>query len=129
MQSRNLWSTTTLLSAAAAMTAVVMVTTDASAYGVRGNKGYNGLDRGYVIAKSRFGNGSQAGRVRQTQLGPQVQLPSGNWEYCRRSCSETLRVETIDFWDARQDGLDVGLAQECGVFGCLDIGVGRRRGY
>lgn len=83
-----------------------------------------GAERGYVIARSRHGNGSVAGRVRETHLGPQVQLPGGNWEYCRRSCSETLRVETIDFWEGRAD-TGGGLASECGIFGCLEIGIDR----
>lgn len=94
----------------------------------RGYKGYNGLDRGYVVAHSRHGNGRMSGRVRPTNLGPQVQLPSGHWEYCRRSCSETLRVETVDFWEGRDNG-EVGLSQECGIFGCLDIHLGSRNRY
>lgn len=82
--------------------------------------GYNGLEKGYVVARSRFGNGSISGPVRVTSLGPQVRLPGGTWEYCRRSCSETLRVETVDQWEARQ-----GIGKECGIFGCLSVGVGR----
>lgn len=76
------------------------------------------LSRGYVVAESRYGNGTVSGPVRIRRLGPQVQLPGGTWEYCRRSCSETLRVESIDFWDSRQDGM---VADECGVFGCLEF--------
>lgn len=85
--------------------------------------GDNGLDRGYVVAHSRYGNGSISGPVRMTDVGPQVRLPGGTWEYCRRSCSETLRVETVDIWEGRSDGAS-GLAQECGIFGCLDIKFG-----
>ena len=55
-----------------------------------------------VVAESRFGNGTVRGAVRQTSLGNQVQLPGGSWIYCRRSCSETLRAETVDFWEAQQ---------------------------
>lgn len=77
----------------------------------------------YVVAESRFGNGSVSGAVRNTELGPQVQLPSGHWEYCRRSCSETLRVETIDFSEKNAQQLGGGgLANECGVFGCIELG-------
>lgn len=82
--------------------------------------GDNGIERGYVVAHSRHGNGSISGPVRMTSVGPQVRLPGGTWEYCRRSCSETLRVETVDIWENRQDG-NVGLGQECGIFGCLSI--------
>ncbi|MEZ5899950.1 MAG: hypothetical protein AB7S74_11765 [Hyphomicrobium sp.] len=87
-------------------------------------------DGAYVTAESRFGNGSVTGAVRNTDLGPQVQLPDGHWEYCRRSCSETLRVETVDFsinnnnppWVGRG-----GLGNECGIFGCIELGFGGRR--
>lgn len=78
---------------------------------------------GTVIAESRFGNGSVTGAVRNTELGPQVQLPNGHWEYCRRSCSETLRVETVDFAEKNAQTLGGGgLANECGIFGCIEIG-------
>ncbi|MEQ1719140.1 MAG: hypothetical protein ABL907_24675, partial [Hyphomicrobium sp.] len=80
-----------------------------------------------VIAESRFGNGSVTGPVRMTDLGPQVRLPGGHWEYCRRSCSETLRVQSIDFNQGDDIHLGKGtIGNECGVFGCLDIGVGPR---
>ncbi|MGL4397474.1 MAG: hypothetical protein ACRCS9_13115 [Hyphomicrobium sp.] len=79
-------------------------------------------DGDYVVAESRHGNGTVSGAVRGSSLGPQVQLPSGRWEYCRRSCSETLRVETVDFFE--DQGRRVGwgtFANECGVFGCLEL--------
>ncbi|MEM1370645.1 MAG: hypothetical protein AAGG72_00295 [Pseudomonadota bacterium] len=116
------WPTALALSLICACSAFGLSATGVSALG--GYKGEDGLDRGYVIAKSRFGNGSIAGRVRPTNLGPQVQLPSGHWEYCRRSCSETLRVETVDF-DERFGPANFGLTQECGIFGCLDLHFGR----
>lgn len=70
----------------------------------------------YVVAYSRFGGEKVVGAVRRTSLGPQVQLPGGNWVYCRISCSETLRVETVDFWAARSGpgGRSVG-AMEQGI--------------
>ena len=77
-------------------------------YGRRGPSG-----QGYVVTESVMGNGVVRGAVRQTSLGPQVQLPGGSWIYCRRSCSETLRVETIDFWEARKGPG----AQERGIAG------------
>lgn len=80
------------------------------------------LSKGFVVAHSQFGNGTVSGPVRPTRLGPQVQLPGGTWEYCRRSCSETLRVETVDFWEGRANG-EQGLSQECGLL-CLRFGVG-----
>lgn len=73
---------------------------------------------GYVVAESRFGNGTVSGPVRYGRLGREVRLPGGTWEPCRRSCSETLRVETVDFWYARGPN---AIAPECGVFGCLTV--------
>jgi hypothetical protein len=69
---------------------------------------------GYVVAESQYGHGRVSGPVRQTPLGYQVRLPGGTWIYCRMSCTETLRVETVDFWESRgRDGSDR-------AFGLLD---------
>lgn len=78
----------------------------ASAAGREGNDRRHGAGYGpaYVVAESIQGNGHVRGAVRPTSLGRQVQLPSGSWVYCKRSCAETLRVETVDFWVSR-DGL------------------------
>ncbi|MCB1547737.1 MAG: hypothetical protein KDJ41_07880 [Hyphomicrobiaceae bacterium] len=63
---------------------------------------------GYVTAHSDWGNGVIRAPVRQGRYGYQVRLPGGTWIDCRRSCSETLRQETLDFWktqgEAAQDG-------------------------
>ncbi|WP_409562493.1 hypothetical protein RLW55_20120 [Hyphomicrobium sp. B1] len=75
-----------------------------------------------ITAYSRYGNGSIRSVVRPTQVGWQVKLPSGNWTYCRRSCEETLRVQTIDYFsggNSIDDGGYGSLARECGIFGCL----------
>ena len=77
---------------------------------------------GYVTAESRFGNGSVSGPIRSTSLGYEVRLPGGTWIACRRSCSETLRVETVDIWESNGKVAGAGtLQQQCGLFGCLDI--------
>ena len=57
---------------------------------------------GYVVAQSKFGNGSVVGPVRRTRVGWQVKTPGGSWLDCARSCSETLRVNTVDFWQNAQ---------------------------
>jgi hypothetical protein len=75
---------------------------------------------GFVVAKSRFGNGTVRGQVRRAALGWKVQLPGGRWVYCRRNCAETLRVETIDFFQTNAAGSGQ-LTNECGIFGCLDL--------
>lgn len=76
--------------------------------------------QGYVVAESRFGNGTVSGPVRPTSVGWQVRLPGGTWVHCRRSCSETLRVETVDFWQSNAAGSGQ-ITNECGIFGCLEL--------
>ena len=53
---------------------------------------------GYVTATSDFHSGSVTGPVRRGRLGLQVRLPGGTWLYCERSCAQTLRDQTLDFW-------------------------------
>jgi hypothetical protein len=78
-------------------------------------RGYdNGPD--VVVAESKFGHGTVSGPVRMTSVGRQVRLPGGTWEHCKRSCSETLRVATVDFWEAQS-----GIGAQCGIFGCLEL--------
>ena len=78
--------------------------------------------QGYVIAYSHDGNGSIKAPWRDTARGRQVRLPHGTWVYCRTSCSETLRVQTIDIWANVNSGSLIGagtIQNECGVLGCL----------
>ena len=55
----------------------------------------------YVVAESRWGNGSVSGPVRPSRHGWQVRMPGGTWIDCVRSCSETLRRQTVDFWETQ----------------------------
>jgi len=73
-----------------------------------------------VVAHSRFNNGSITAPVRIAAYGYQVRLPNGAWVKCRRSCSETLRVETVDLHEALNPNT-AELAAECGVLGCLEL--------
>lgn len=36
--------------------------------------------------------------VREGRFGAEVRLPGGTWISCARSCKDTLRDETVDFW-------------------------------
>jgi hypothetical protein len=59
-------------------------------------------ETGYVTAVSRYGAGTITAPVRINAHGrPEVRLPGGTWIECRRSCANTLRQETIDFWYIR----------------------------
>jgi hypothetical protein len=56
----------------------------------------------YVTAESRYGGASITAPVRQGLHGRlEVRLPGGTWLECGRSCSDTLRRETVDFWKER----------------------------
>jgi hypothetical protein len=72
-----------------------------------------------VVAESRFGHGTVSGPVRLTRTGREVRLPGGTWIPCGRSCSETLRVESVDFWENRGAGPSNRIDNECGILGCL----------
>lgn len=37
--------------------------------------------------------------VRAGRWGQEVRLPGGSWIDCRGDCRETLRMETVDFWE------------------------------
>ena len=79
-------------------------------------------DGATITAYSRHGNGSVTGQVRPGQYSWQVQLPHGTWVDCRRSCEETLRVQTVDIFetDGRLTGYGT-LQNQCGIFGCLEL--------
>ena len=103
-------NTTRLLQA----TVAAITFTGFAASAEAGRRGYSG-EGGQVVAESRFGNGAIVGSVRQTRLGRQVQTPGGNWLYCKRSCSETLRVSTVDFWQSEQGAGNSATTHEDGL--------------
>lgn len=108
---------TILTIAALASAATYMLAGEALA-GRRSNSG------DLVVAHSRFNHGSITAPIRVAANGYdyQVRLPSGKWIKCRRLCSETLRVETVDLHEALLSNTAIGdQAAECGVFGCLEL--------
>jgi hypothetical protein len=71
-----------------------------------GRRGPPEPDHGYVTAESRYGPQTITAPVRISARGRrEVRLPGGTWIECRRSCTNTLRQETIDFWHIRS-GID-----------------------
>lgn len=109
------------LAAAGLIAAAALCATVASA--AAGTRYGHGPILGTVTAHSHYGNGSVRAPYRKTPVGYQIRLPHGTWVYCRTSCAETLRVQTVDIWDAVIDnGSLIGagtLQAECGVLGCL----------
>lgn len=85
--------------------------------------GYGHSGEGVVVAESRFGHDTVSGPVRIARAGNrEVRLPGGTWLSCTRSCAETLRVESIDFWENKGAGQHNRIDNECGIFGCLGRG-------
>jgi hypothetical protein len=56
--------------------------------------------RDYVVAESLWGHGSIRAPVRQGRAGLEVRLPRGTWIGCGRSCAQTLRQQTVDYWES-----------------------------
>lgn len=80
-------------------------------------------DGGFVTAYSNQGTSQISAPVRRGQWDWQVQLPSGRWIDCGGSCEETLRIQTIDFFENSGSLSGYGTRQrKCGIFGCLQIG-------
>ncbi len=72
---------------------------------------------GVVVAESFYGHGSVSAPVRRNSQGRlEVGLPGGTWYECAFSCRDTLRRQTVDFWEnypgrPRDGGDGVGYLQ------------------
>lgn len=58
-------------------------------------------NRGTIVACSWYGNQCVTAPVRRGKLGPEVRTKGGTWIDCRGDCRETLREETLDFWETQ----------------------------
>ena len=58
---------------------------------------------GTVTACSRYGNGCYTAPVRPGQFDPVMRLKGGTWIDCRGSCKDTLREETVDYWETLRE--------------------------
>lgn len=71
----------------------------------------------WVHAESHYGSGRISAPIRYNSKGPQIRLPGGNWIYCDHTCSETLRLATVDFWQSQAANHDDGDGG-CGLITC-----------
>ncbi|HRD75159.1 MAG TPA: hypothetical protein PK264_04355 [Hyphomicrobiaceae bacterium] len=62
-------------------------------------RGYGPSSGSTVYVCSRYGKGCVSGPVRPGRWGLEVRLPGGNWIDCKRDCRQTLREESIDFFE------------------------------
>jgi len=97
--------------------AIAACTIGASAGHAFDRTDYEAMEGTYVTATSDFGHGTVSGPVRYTPQGRQVRLPGGSWIWCGKSCAETLRLQSVDFWEYQN-----GLTQGPGIFGKLEFG-------
>lgn len=58
---------------------------------------------GSVTVCSRYGNGCTTAPVRAGRMGLEMRLKGGTWVNCMGSCKDTLREETVDFWDTQRE--------------------------
>ena len=56
-----------------------------------------------VTACSRYGNGCASAPVRTGRFGHELRLKGGTWIDCKSDCRQTLREETVDFWDTQRE--------------------------
>jgi hypothetical protein len=56
-----------------------------------------------VTTCSRYGKGCISAPTRQGRIEREVRLPGGTWIGCRLDCRETLREESIDFFETLRE--------------------------
>lgn len=64
--------------------------------------------KSHITVRSDYGNGTVTAPVRKGRFGYQVRLPGGLWYDCEVSCIDTLRRETVDFWESLLESGDSG---------------------
>jgi hypothetical protein len=89
--------TTGLIFTFAALAGSVLHVRDGAA---QSGRAYYDGQRDYVVAESWWGHGSIRAPVRQGRAGLEVRLPRGTWIGCGRSCAQTLRQQTVDYWES-----------------------------
>ena len=62
-----------------------------------------GGGEGVVSTCSIYGNGCTSAPIRRASNDYEFRLPGGTWVSCRQSCKDTLRRETVDFWETQRE--------------------------
>lgn len=58
---------------------------------------------GRVTACSTYGNGCYTAKLVRSSIGWKMRLKGGNVIDCGVTCQDTLRVETVDYWDDQRE--------------------------
>ena len=56
-----------------------------------------------VTTCSRYGKGCLSAPTRRGRVEREVRLPGGTWIGCKMDCRETLREESIDFFETLRE--------------------------
>lgn len=88
-----------VLSAALVAAVAVTMVGAAEAQSRKKNRGGDGV----VTVCSIYGNGCATAPVRRASNDHEFRLPGGTWISCRQSCKDTLRRETVDFWETQRE--------------------------
>lgn len=63
----------------------------------------NSRGEGVVRTCSIYGNGCTSAPIRRASNDYEFRLPGGTWVSCKQSCKDTLRRETVDFWETQRE--------------------------
>lgn len=88
-----------MLGVTLATTMILGVMSPADAQSRRSSRGGEGV----VRACSIYGNGCTSAPVRRASNDYEFRLPGGTWVSCKQSCQDTLRRETVDFWETQRE--------------------------
>jgi hypothetical protein len=83
--------------------AAVVALTMTSAADAQSRKNSRGGGHGVVSVCSIYGNGCTSAPVRWAGYDYEFRLPGGTWISCKQSCKDTLRRETVDFWETQRE--------------------------
>jgi hypothetical protein len=59
--------------------------------------------RSHVKVCGTYNRGCTSAPVRRGRNGAEIRLPGGSWIPCRANCQDTLREETVDFWETQRE--------------------------
>lgn len=84
--------------------AVLVITAASLSPSHAGDRGPGGRSLGTVTACSTNGHfACYSAPVRASRYDKVMRLKGGTWISCDGDCRETLRKETVDFWDTQRE--------------------------
>ena len=84
--------------AVAGLAVTVLGSAEAEAQSRRTDEG-----RSQVSVCGTYNRACTSAPVRRGRNGYEIRLPGGSWIECRANCRDTLREETVDFWETQRE--------------------------